>query len=80
MPRDIAQLDLRLPLLPRPQPLAVVEAMRLWPRDLVKDAGGVIRISAEVARKLVDLGCLEPVGIGQRGNFCGRYIMTRLPA
>lgn len=84
MPRgDTLTLDLdppRAPLLPAPEMLCVVEAMRLWPRGLVKEAGGVVRVASEVADMLAKRGCLRPIRHGQRGNFAARYMMTRLPA
>jgi len=79
--RATLTLDLfeRAPLLPA-EPLCVVEAMRLWPRELVKESGGVVRVASEVADMLAARGCLRPVKHGQRGNFAARYMLTRLPS
>ncbi len=69
----------RAPLLPV-EPLCVVEAMRLWPRDLVKEHAGVVRVASEVAAILADRGCLRPVKFGKRGNFAARYMLVKVPS
>ena len=85
MPRDDERsnvtLDLfeRAPLLPI-EPLCIVEAMKLWPRDLVKEAAGVVRVASEVADMLAERGCLRPVRHGQRGNFSARYMLVKVPS
>ena len=83
MPRDTLTLSLdlapRAPLLPA-EPLCIVEAMRLWPRGLVKEAAGVVRVSSDVADVLAGMGCLRPIRHGQRGNFVGRSALVKVPA
>ncbi len=84
MPRDTRTLTLDLdiprpPLLPA-EPLCIVEAMRLWPVALVKEAAGVIRVSSEVADMLAERGCLRPIRHGQRGNFAARFLLVKVPS
>ena len=83
MPRDTLTLSLdlapRAPLLPV-EPLCVVEAMKLWPRELVKEHAGVVRGASEVADILAERGCLRPVKHGQRGNFAARFLLVKVPS
>lgn len=82
MPRDTLALspDLapRAPLLPV-EPLCVVEAMKLWPRELVKEHAGVVRGASEVADILAERGCLRPEH-RQRGNFAARFLLVKVPS